>query len=86
MKREIYGSKRIPRDPDKVDESYQYIRQREQQFEDLVIEAEVIENGNRAPVILPEVPAAIEEPEELMNEASPAADLHGDEPSEDPNF
>ena len=37
-------------------------------------------------MILPEVPAAIEEPEELMNEASPAADLHGDEPSEDPNF
>lgn len=86
MKREIYGSKRIPRDPDKVDESYQYIRQREQQFEDLVIEAEVIENGNRAPVILPEAPAVIEEPEEPMNEASPATDAPGDEPSENPDF
>ncbi len=86
MKREIYGSKRIPRDPDKVDESYQYIRQREQQFEDLVIEAEVVENGNRAPVILPEAPAAIEAPEEPATKAPVAADVPGDEPSEDPDF
>lgn len=62
MKREIYGSKRIPRDPDKVDESYNYIRQREQQYADMVIEAEVMENGNSTPIILPEEPKAIEEP------------------------
>lgn len=84
MKREIYGSKRIPRDPDKIDESYQYIRQREQQFEDLVIEAEVVENGNRAPVILPETPASIEAPEEPAAVVTP--DIPGDEPSADPDF
>lgn len=52
MKREIYGSKRIPRDPAKVDESYQYIRQREQQYIDIITEAEVEENGNKAPLTI----------------------------------
>lgn len=56
MKREIYGSKRIPRDPDKVDESYNYIRQREQQYEDMVIEAEIVQNSNASPIQLPEEP------------------------------
>lgn len=73
MKREIYGSKRIPRDPDKIDESYQYIRQREQQYEDIVIEAEVAQNGNGAPVELPEASKAIEPPAEpQMPETLPA--------------
>lgn len=53
MKREIYGSKRIPRDPAKIDESYQYIRQREQQYVDIAVEAEVAEQGNATPVTLP---------------------------------
>ena len=56
MKREIYGSKRIPRDPDKVDESYNYIRQREQHYEDMVIEAEIAQNANASPIQLPEEP------------------------------
>ena len=84
MKREIYGSKRIPRDPDKVDESYNYIRQREQQYADMVIEAEVVENGNATPINLPEEPKAIEEPpsyEEPPEEVAPPDDL-----SADPNF
>lgn len=85
MKREIYGSKRIPRDPDKVDESYQYIRQREQQFEDLVIEAEVSDLGNRTPITLPEEPEAIEPPVNLMPEPVPEDDP-GSEPSADPDF
>lgn len=86
MKREIYGSKRIPRDPDKIDESYQYIRQREQQFEDIVIEAEVTENGNRVPVVLPEAPVAIEAQEEIFPQALPVDDVLGDEPSAEPDF
>ena len=75
MKREIYGSKRIPRDPDKVDESYNYIRQREQQYEDIVIEAEISQNANTVPIQLPpEEPrriesAAINEPPEKEAEA-----------------
>lgn len=86
MKREIYGSKRIPRDPDKIDESYQYIRQREQQFEDLVIEAEVVENGNRTPIVLPETPVAIETPEDPIPDVAPVEDAPGDEMPADPNF
>lgn len=77
MKREIYGSKRIPRDPDKIDESYQYIRRREQQFEDLVIESEIVEHGNGAPVELPEAPQA--QPSTLPTEPLPV----DDEPDED---
>ena len=63
MKREIYGSKHIPRDPTKIDESYQYIRNREQQYGDIVIEAEVSENANATPITLPEAPKAITAPE-----------------------
>lgn len=81
MKREIYGSKRIPRDPDKIDESYRYIQQREQQYQDIVIEAEVLENGNGAPIELPEAqqptpdepdteqqPTTVEQPEAQQDE------------------
>jgi recombination protein RecT len=56
MKREIYGSKRIPRDPAKIDDAYNYIRQREQQYVDIITDAEVSELGNAAPVALPEAP------------------------------
>lgn len=86
MKREIYGSKRIPRDPDKIDESYQYIRQREQQYEDIIIDAEVAQNGNGAPVMLPESPKAIEPPveQDMMPEEAPTeAD---DEPGAEAGF
>lgn len=77
MKREIYGSKRIPRDPDKVDESYNYIRQREQQYADMVIEAEVMENGNTTPIILPEEPKAIEESPAYEQSQEAAEDAEG---------
>lgn len=77
MKREIYGSKRIPRDPDKVDESYNYIRQREQQYADMVIEAEVMENGNTTPIILPEEPKAIEESPAYEQPQEAAEDAEG---------
>jgi recombination protein RecT len=65
MKREIYGSKRIPRDPGKVDESYQYIRQREQQYIDLITESEVEESSNKAPLSIGSDPEAEIAQEEL---------------------
>ena len=80
MKREIYGSKRIPRDPDKIDESYQYIRQREQQYEDIVIEAEVAQNGNGAPIVLPENPVPEQPIPPAQDEETPALP-----PEEDPD-
>jgi len=92
MKREIYGSKRIPRDPAKIDESYQYIRQREAQYMDIAVEAEVTENGNGAPVALPEAPKAIEaaptaaqaEPAEERMPAEPP--MPEDQYDDDPPF
>lgn len=83
MKREIYGSKRIPRDPAKIDESYQYVRQRERQYEDIILEAEVAENGNGAPIELPEPQKAIE-PESAQ--PTPSADTPDDAPSAKPGF
>lgn len=84
MKREIYGSKRIPRDPAKIDESYQYIRNREMQYADVAIEAEVLENGNGAPVALPEVPKAIgQKPEAAVMpepEEAPVTEIDDEEP------
>ena len=83
MKREIYGSKRIPRDPDKIDASYQYIRQREQQFADMAVEAEVAANGNRTPIILPENPTDI--PEEHAEEENAPVPLTDEEPTQQPD-
>ena len=72
MKREIYGSKHIPRDPEKIDESYQYVRNREAQFADIVVEAEVSENANSEPLTLPEPEATVESTEpEKKTEAKP---------------
>ncbi len=72
MKREIYGSKHIIRDPAKVDESYEYIRKREQQFVDIAVEAEVQENGNGAPIMLPDAQKAIEaQPDEQRIDPAP---------------
>lgn len=68
MKREIYGSKNIPRDPAKIDENYMYIRRREAEYADMALEAEVAQNANGAPIRLPETP----EEEQGETPAAPA--------------
>lgn len=84
MKREIYSSKHIPRDPAKIDDSYQYIRSREMQYADIAVEAEVIDHGNAEPLTLParevedaavvtEAPAAETPPETLLEIAQEVA-------------
>ena len=70
MRREVYGSKRIPRDPAKIDEHYEYISKRERQFEDDVIESEIVDNANVTPVELPATPKAIEVQEEPTQHAA----------------
>lgn len=88
MKREIYGSKRIPRDPSKVDESYNYIKNRESQFLDIAIEAEVAENANGTPIAIPAEPVEehvpMQEPpqerEEVVQDAGVAVDIFEDDP------
>lgn len=74
MKREIYGAKHMPRDPDKIDESYQYIRHREQQYADVVIEAEIVDNANRDPVELPPADGALAQPEYPIEDLTIAGD------------
>lgn len=83
MYREAYSSKHIPRDPAKIDASYLYIRQREQSYADAMIDAEVIENGNGAPVSLPEphpVELPVEEADPIPNQTM--AELDDDLPPE----
>lgn len=83
MKREIYGSKHIPRDPAKIDESYQYIRNRESQYADIVVEAEVSENANGAPITLPEAQKTIEAPEATQTaQQQPEPETH--QPAQQP--
>lgn len=59
MKREIYSAKHIPRDPNKIDESYQYIRQREAQYATMVIENEAIVHANTVDLDIPGDPPAL---------------------------
>ncbi|MFA5378492.1 MAG: recombinase RecT [Dehalococcoidia bacterium] len=61
MIRALCGDKYIPRDPEKIDASYTFVRAREEQFAEEAIEAEVLENGNGEELTLPEAPA--KEPE-----------------------
>jgi len=92
MKREIYGSKHIPRDPEKIDESYQYVRNREQQYADIVVEAEVSENANGEPLTLPEATKAIEAPQVEVPEEKPEPKAKAEKkpvqsaPIEEPDF
>jgi recombination protein RecT len=51
--RAICSDKYIPRDPAKIDESYAFVRAREEQLAEESIEAEVNENGNGQPLELP---------------------------------
>lgn len=86
MKREIYGRKHIPRDPSKIDESYQYIRNREAQYVDIAVEAEVDEHGNGSPVTLPEPPKAIEGTHAPTESTPVEAPATPDDFDEEPGF
>ena len=77
MKREIFGSKQIPRDPDKIDESYRYIQMREQQYVDIIAQAEADRNANQVPVVLPP-PDALPAPAENYPSGIHAEARHND--------
>lgn len=60
--REVYSEKHIPRDPSKIDDEYQYLRERSVAYEQAEVEAEAHENANSVPIDIPdEPPAAIED-------------------------
>jgi len=52
--REVYGSKHIQRDPSKIDDNYQYLREREVIYAQLETESEAHENANTTPIDLPQ--------------------------------
>lgn len=47
IKREVYSSKHIPRDPKKVDDDYQYMKMKEAGFLELQVQSEIDANANR---------------------------------------
>ena len=46
IKREVYGSKHIPRDPKKIDDAYQYMKMREAKIAEMEAQAEIDANAN----------------------------------------
>jgi len=62
VKREVYSSKHIPRDPKKVDDNYQYMRLREAHIAEMDAQAEIYEHANTVPLVI-----TGQEPQEIDN-------------------
>lgn len=52
--REVYSSKYIARDPSKVDDDYQHLKEREVIYAQAEIDAEAVENANSTPLGIPQ--------------------------------
>lgn len=50
IKREAYSSKHLPRDPQKIDDSYQYAMMREARYAEIEAQAEIDANANAVPI------------------------------------
>ena len=48
--REVYGGKHIPRDPSKIDDDYQHLREREVIYAEAEVANEALENANAIPI------------------------------------
>ncbi|GHU51675.1 hypothetical protein AGMMS49975_05860 [Clostridia bacterium] len=57
--REVYSGKHIPRDPSKIDDSYQYLREREVVYAQAEVENDTLENANTIPIDTPKEPLKI---------------------------
>lgn len=56
--REAFSAKHLPRDPKKIDDSYQYMKMREARYAEMEANAEIARNANAAVIdIPPEAPA-----------------------------
>jgi recombination protein RecT len=51
--REVYSGKYIPRDPSKIDDNYQYMREREVVYAETKVANEAIENANKTAIDIP---------------------------------
>lgn len=89
IKREVYSAKHIPRDPQKIDDNYQYMKMREAKYAEMEVQEEIDNNANQ--II---IDTTIEEPAidvdfetgEIIQESPPAdeapagGELFGDTP------
>lgn len=57
--REAYGAKHLPRDPKKVDDSYQYMKMREARYAEIEAQAEIAANANATLIDTSPAPAAL---------------------------
>jgi recombination protein RecT len=64
IKREVYSAKHIPRDPQKIDENYQYMKMREARYAELEAQAEI--DGYANTIIIDTTPTTPEEPKQLQ--------------------
>ena len=55
LKREVYSSKHIPRDPKKIDNNYQHMKLQEARIADMNAQAEIYDNANADIIDIPEV-------------------------------
>lgn len=63
IKREVYSAKHMPRDPQKVDDNYQYMKMREIQYTDEMVQNEIDNNANK--IFIEGTPVKVEDgPEE----------------------
>ncbi len=80
--REIYSSKHIPRDPQKIDDAYQYMKAREARYAEIQAQAEIGAEANTIQIDttptqeLPTAPAALCAPAESITipQTNPATD------------
>lgn len=77
--REVYSSKYISRDPSKIDDDYQHLKEREVVYAQAEIDAEAAESANTTPIDIPQTPpqelpqAPIEQPVPSPAEPQPVA-------------
>lgn len=65
IKREVYSAKHIPRDPQKIDENYQYMKMREARYAELEAQAEI--DGYANTIVIDTTPTTPEEPKQLQS-------------------
>jgi len=83
LKREIYSSKHIPRDPKKVDDNYQYMRMREARIAEMDTQAEIYEHANTVPLTIIADEATEPINGEVLGGADHAGEIPPDLPPED---
>ena len=73
--REVYSGKHIPRDPSKIDDDYQHLREREVIYAEAEVTSEALENANAIPIPAPAGASVIvveRQSEEQQEEEPPA--------------